>query len=41
MRLGEGTGAAAGVALLDLALVPYREMETFEDIGVKAYRPLK
>ena len=41
MRLGEGTGAAAGVALLDLALVPYREMETFEDIGVKAYQPLK
>ena len=41
MRLGEGTGAAAGVALLDLALVTYREMETFEDIGVKAYQPLK
>lgn len=41
MRLGEGTGAAAGVALLDLALVPYREMETFADIGVEAYKPLK
>ena len=25
MHLGEGTGAAAGVALLDLALAPYRE----------------
>lgn len=41
MHLGEGTGAAAGVALLDLALTPYREMATFDEIGVEAYKPLK
>ena len=41
MHLGEGTGAAAGIALLDLALTPYREMATFDEIGVEAYKPLK
>ena len=41
MHLGEGTGAAAGVALLDLALVPYREMVSFADIGMEAYQPQK
>ena len=41
MHLGEGTGAAAGIALLDLALAPYREMPTFDEIGVEAYKPLK
>ena len=39
MHLGEGTGAAAGVALLDLALAPYREMVSFTDIGMEAYQP--
>ena len=34
-----GTGAAAGVALLDLALAPYREMVSFTDIGMEAYQP--
>ena len=38
MHLGEGTGAAAGVALLDLALAPYREMVSFADIGMEAYQ---
>lgn len=37
MHLGEGTGAAAGVALLDLALAPYREMVSFEQTGIEAY----
>ena len=41
MHLGEGTGAAAGIALLDLALAPYRAMPTFDEIGVEAYKPLK
>ena len=41
MHLGEGTGAAAGVALLDLALAPYREMVSFADIGIEAYQPQK
>ena len=41
MHLGEGTGAAAGVALLDLALAPYREMVSFADIGMDAYQPQK
>ena len=41
MHLGEGTGAAAGVALLDLALAPYREMVSFADIGMEAYHPQK
>ena len=41
MHLGEGTGAAAGVALLDLALASYREMVSFADIGMEAYQPQK
>ena len=41
MHLGEGTGAAAGVALLDLALAPYREMVSFADIGIEAYQSQK
>ena len=41
MHLGEGTGAAAGVALLDLALTPYREMVSFSDVGIQAYTPQK
>lgn len=40
MRLGEGTGAAAAVGLLDLALTVYREMASFGDAGIEAYQPL-
>lgn len=40
MRLGEGTGAVATVALLDLALAPYLGMVSFEDIQIDAYQPL-
>ena len=39
MRLGEGTGAVAGIALLDLALAAYREMVSFADTGIEAYTP--
>lgn len=34
MRLGEGTGAALGINLIDAALKLYREMATFESAGV-------
>lgn len=34
MRLGEGTGAALGIALLRAALACYAEMATFKDAGV-------
>ena len=34
MRLGEGTGAAAAMALLDMMLHVYHEMITFADIGM-------
>lgn len=40
MRLGEGTGGAAAVALLDLALAAYLGMPCFEDAGIEAYQPL-
>lgn len=40
MRLGEGTGAAAAVALLDLALAAYLGMPSFADTGIQAYQPL-
>ena len=40
MCLGEGTGAAAVMPLLDMGLAVYREMATFDDIAVEAYRPL-
>lgn len=35
LRLGEGTGAALVVPLLDAALAAYRDMATFEDAGVE------
>ena len=38
--LGEGTGAVALLPLLDMAAAVYREMSTFGDIAVEAYRPL-
>ncbi len=34
MRLGEGTGAALGLSLLEAGLRIYREMATFEEAGV-------
>jgi nicotinate-nucleotide--dimethylbenzimidazole phosphoribosyltransferase len=34
MRLGEGTGAAIGINLLEAAVKLYREMATFESAGV-------
>ena len=40
MRLGEGTGAVAAVALLDLVLAPYLGMISFEDTNIEAYQPL-
>ncbi|MGM9613665.1 MAG: nicotinate-nucleotide--dimethylbenzimidazole phosphoribosyltransferase [Butyricicoccus sp.] len=40
MRLGEGTGAVAAVALLDLALAPYLGMVSFEETDIEAYQPL-
>lgn len=40
MHLGEGTGAVAAIALLDLALAIYYEMPSFEQIAVQAYQPL-
>jgi nicotinate-nucleotide--dimethylbenzimidazole phosphoribosyltransferase len=34
MRLGEGTGAALGIGLVQAALACYREMATFQEAGV-------
>jgi nicotinate-nucleotide--dimethylbenzimidazole phosphoribosyltransferase len=34
MRLGEGTGAALGMNLLEAGLKIYREMATFAEAGV-------
>ena len=34
MRLGEGTGAAIGINLIEVAVKLYREMATFESAGV-------
>jgi nicotinate-nucleotide--dimethylbenzimidazole phosphoribosyltransferase len=34
MRLGEGTGAALGLGLLEAGLKIYTEMATFADAGV-------
>jgi nicotinate-nucleotide--dimethylbenzimidazole phosphoribosyltransferase len=39
MRLGEGTGAALGIALLRAALACYAEMATFKDAGVSERLP--
>ena len=40
MCLGEGTGTAAVMPLMDMALAVYREMATFDEIEVEAYQPL-
>jgi nicotinate-nucleotide--dimethylbenzimidazole phosphoribosyltransferase len=34
MRLGEGTGAALGIELIDSALALYDDMATFDEAGV-------
>jgi nicotinate-nucleotide--dimethylbenzimidazole phosphoribosyltransferase len=34
MRLGEGSGASIGIALIEAAVRLYREMATFESAGV-------
>ncbi len=41
LRLGEGTGGVAAVAVLDLALAVYNGMSSFEEIGMEAYEELK
>ena len=40
MCLGEGTGTAAVMPLLDMALAVYGQMATFDEIEVEAYQPL-
>jgi len=40
MRLGEGTGAALGIGLLEAAVNLYREMATFDSAGVSTSAPL-
>ncbi|HWP50470.1 MAG TPA: nicotinate-nucleotide--dimethylbenzimidazole phosphoribosyltransferase [Clostridia bacterium] len=37
MHLGEGTGAVCAIPLLDMALEVYKNMATFEQIGMDAY----
>ena len=39
MRLGEGTGALAALALLDLSLAVYNSGHTFGHLGIEAYQP--
>ncbi|MBQ8655366.1 MAG: nicotinate-nucleotide--dimethylbenzimidazole phosphoribosyltransferase [Clostridia bacterium] len=39
MALGEGTGAAAVIPLLDMALKVYHGPHTFDDLGMDAYMP--
>jgi len=39
MALGEGTGAAAVIPLLDMALRVYHGPHTFDDLGMDAYTP--
>jgi len=36
MRLGEGTGAAIAMHIIDCAIRVYNEMATFEEVGIKA-----
>ncbi len=40
MSLGEGTGAVCALPLLDMAAAVYNGMQTFDDMGVEAYKPL-
>lgn len=38
MCLGEGTGAAVGFKIMDMAIYAYEEIGTFKDAGIKAYK---
>lgn len=40
MALGEGTGAASAMPLIDMALRVYFDMPSFDGIGIDAYQPL-
>lgn len=40
MCLGEGTGAMAGLSVLDMGFATYHSMATFDDIQVEQYKPL-
>ena len=40
MRLGEGSGAVAVLPLMDMAMKIYREMITFAQMEMEAYKPL-
>ncbi len=40
MRLGEGTGAVAGISLLDLGVAVYRQMLRFHETNIGHYVPL-
>lgn len=39
MHLGEGSGAVALLPLLDMALAVYRSGQSFDRLGIEAYRP--
>ena len=40
MHLGEGSGALMLMPLLEIALEVYRNGQSFERLGIEAYRPL-
>ncbi len=40
MCLGEGTGAMAALSVLDMGLVVFHQMATFDDMNVEQYQPL-
>ncbi len=40
LRLGEGTGALTLFPMLDMALSVYRDMDTFSEMNIEAYKPL-
>ena len=41
MNLGEGSGAVAVLPLLDMGLLVYSRMSTFEEINVEQYEMLR
>lgn len=40
MALGEGTGAVSLMPLLDMAVMVYKNMPTFQDTSIEEYKPL-
>jgi len=40
MRLGEGTGAALVFHIIEMAVIAYKEMGTFNDANIEPYKPL-